>query len=100
MLKEKTLFDVIWIAGNKQNGPDYMSRLADSTKKEARLSCLMGFVSTLSDQEQDNVYVNDINIVDSIVSSLNGNEIRAITFDQVKKEVLHDQEMQDLISAI
>ena len=44
MLKEKNLFDVIWIAGNKQNGPDYMSRLADSTKKEARLSCLMGFV--------------------------------------------------------
>ena len=52
-----------------------------------------GICSTLSNQEQDNVYVNDINIVDSIVSSLSENEIRAITFDQVKQEVLHDQEM-------
>ena len=52
----------------------------------------MGFVATLSNQVQDNV--------DSIVSSLSENEIRAITFDQVKQEVLHDQEMQDLISAI
>ena len=59
-----------------------------------------GICSTLSNQEQDNVYVNDINIVDSIVSSLSKNEIRAITFNQVKQEVLHDQEMQDLISAI
>ena len=103
MLKEKTLwfsFDVIWIAGSKQNGPDYMSRLADSAKKEARLSCLMGFISTLSTQEQDNVCLNEINIVDSIVSSLSENDVRAVTFDQVKQEALNDQEIQDLVDAI
>ena len=46
MLKEKTLwfnFDVMWIAGSRHCGPDYMSRT-----KEARLECLMGFTSAAS----------------------------------------------------
>ena len=73
MLKEKTLFDVIWIAGNKQNGPDYMSRF---NQERGQIGLFDGICSTLSNQEQDNVYVNDINIVDSIVSSFSENEIK------------------------
>ena len=34
------------------------------------------------------------------VSSLSENDVRAVTFDQVKQEALNDQEMQDLIAAI
>ena len=49
MLKEKTLwfnFDVMWIAGAKNCGPDYMSRT-----KEARLDCIMGFATSNHDTE-------------------------------------------------
>ena len=55
MLKEKTLwfnFDVIWIAGSKHCGPDYMSRT-----KEARLDCLMGFAK--STQNPEEVSINE-----------------------------------------
>ena len=98
MLKEKTLwfnFDVIWIAGSKNCGPDYMSRT-----KEARLDCMMGFAVSNFDTE---VPVDDTNIIDSVVKSLSswsGNDVQAITFEEIKNEVLKDQEMLDLVRAI
>ena len=101
MLKEKTLwfnFEVMWIAGSKHCGPDYMSRRT----KEARLDCLMGFARATSDPEA--VSINEVNIIDSVVDSLasclSGHEIRAITFEEIKAEVAKDQEMIDLIRAI
>ena len=101
MLKEKTLwfnFDMIWIAGSKHCGPDYMSR----RPKEARLDCIMGFAKATSDPEA--VSINDLHIVDSIVGSLasclTADDVRAITFEEIKAEVARDQEMLDLIKAI
>ena len=100
MLKEKTLwynFDVMWIAGSKNNGPDYMSRT-----KEARLDCLMGFANTPFNHDQA-ASVNECFIIDSVVKSLaswSNNDVRAITFEEIKLEVSKDQEMLDLIKAI
>ena len=101
MLKEKTLwfnFDVIWIAGSKHCGPDYMSR----RPKEARLDCIMGFAKATYNPEA--VTINDLHIVDSIVGSLSSclstDDVRAITFEEIKSEVARDQEMLDLIKAI
>ena len=100
MLKEKTLwfnFDVIWIAGSKHCGPDYMSRT-----KEARLDCLIGFAKSTRNPEA--VSINKTSIIDSIVGSLTSclstDEVRAITFEEIKAEVAKDQEMLDLIRAI
>ena len=101
MLKEKTLwfnFDMIWIAGSKHCGPDYMSR----RPKEARLDCIMGFAKATYNPEA--VTINDLHIVDSIVGSLSSclstDDVRAITFEEIKAEVARDQEMLDLIKAI
>ena len=103
MLKEKTLwfsFDVMWIAGSRHCGPDYMSRT-----KEARLECLMGFVSAYPVDETSSQYVsvNENYIIDSIVKSIaswSDNDVKAITFEEIKAEVAKDQEMLDLINAI
>ena len=49
MLKEKTLwfnFEVIWVPGSKNGGPDYMSRT-----KEARLDCIMGLAKATAEPE-------------------------------------------------
>ena len=100
MLKEKTLwfnFEVMWIAGSKHAGPDYMSRT-----KEARLDCLMGFATATPNPEA--VSISETNIIDSIVGSLSSclsaDDIRATTFEEIKAEVARDQEMLDLIKAI
>ena len=100
MLKEKTLwfnFEVMWIAGSKHAGPDYMSRT-----REARLDCLMGFATATPNPEA--VSISETNIIDSIVGSLSSclsaDDIRAITFEEIKAEVARDQEMLDLIKAI
>ena len=101
MLKEKTLwfnFEVVWIAGSKHCGPDYMSRRT----KEARLDCLLGLARATPYPEA--VTINDMNIIDSVIGSLSSclstDEIRAITFKEIKSEVAKDQEMLDLIRAI
>ena len=50
MLKEKTIwfnFEVVWIAGSKHCGPDYMSRRT----KEARLDCLLGLARATPNPE-------------------------------------------------
>ena len=101
MLKEKTLwfnFEVVWIAGSKHCGPDYMSRRT----KEARLDCLMGLARSTPSPEA--VSINELNIIDSVIGSLSSclstEEVRAITFEEIKSEVAKDQEMLDLIRAI
>ena len=87
----------MWIAGSKHAGPDYMSRT-----KEARLDCLMGFARATSNPEV--VSINETNIVDSIVGSLtsclSAEDVRAITFEEIRAEATKDQEMLDLIKAI
>ena len=100
MLKEKTLwfnFDVIWVPGSKNGGPDYMSRT-----KEARLDCVMGLARVTTEPEV--VSINEIDIIDNVVgtlaSCLSNNDVRAITFDEIKIEVSKDPEMLDLIRAI
>ena len=79
------------------NPADYMSRT-----KEARLDCLMGFAK--STQNPEEVSINETSIIDSIVGSLTSclstDEVRAITFEEIKAEVAKDQEMLDLIRAI
>ena len=70
MLKEKTLwfnFDVMWIAGSKHCGPDYMSRT-----KEARLDCLMGFASSspIDEASSGEVTINETYLLDSIKNPL------------------------------
>ena len=90
MLKEKTLwfnFDVMWIAGSRHCGPDYMSRT-----KEARLACLMGFASS-SQVDETSVTINETNLIDSVVKSIaswSENDVRAITFEEIKAEVSKD----------
>ena len=46
MLKEKTLwynFQVVWVPGRTNSGPDFMSRLGSETTKQARVNCILGF---------------------------------------------------------
>ena len=90
-------FDVIWIAGSKNNGPDYMS-----WTKEARLECLMGFANASFSHDRD-TSVNECYIIDSVVKSIASwsiDDVRAITFEEIKDEVSKDQEMLDLIKAM
>ena len=49
------------------------------------------------------VLINETYIIDSIVKSIASwfdNDVRAITFEEIKDEVAKDQEMLDLINAI
>ena len=89
-LLEKTLwfnFNVIWVPGSKNGGPDYMFKT-----KEARLDCIMGLTRTTTDPE--GITVNGVNIIDivggTLASCLSNNEVRAITFDEIEAEVLKD----------
>ena len=93
MLKEKTLwfnFDVMWITCSKHCGPDYMSRT-----KEARLDCLMGFASSspVDEASSGEVTINETYLIDSVVKSIaswSDNDVRAITFEEIKAEVSKD----------
>ena len=103
MLKEKTLwftFNVIHVPGRLNSGPDYISRTAgsDASTKEARVGCLLALASVMSDS--DTVMIQDIDIIDSVVGSLNSLPVQAVTFEDIKREVSRDQEMQDLVAAI
>ena len=103
MLKEKTLwftFDVIHVAGRLNSGPDYISRTvgAETSTKEARVGCILALAGEMSDT--DTVSVEDCDIIDSVVASLNSLPIQAVTFEDIKREVNRDQEMLDLVSAI
>merc|ERR1719394_1628054 len=73
-----------------------------SRTKEARLDYVMGLARATAEPEV--VSVNEIDIIDSVggtlASCLSNNEVRAITFDEIKAEVLKDPEMLDLIKAI
>ena len=73
-----------------------------SRTKEARLDCLMGLARAAPDPEA--ISINETNIIDSVVGSLtsclSADDIRAITFEEIKAEVARDQEMLDLIKAI
>ena len=103
MLKEKTLwftFNVIHVAGRLNSGPDYISRTAGSetSTKEARVGCLLALAKVMSDS--DTVMIVDTDIIDGVVASLNSLPIQAVTFEDIKREVSKDQEMQDLVAAI
>ena len=105
MLKEKTLwynFKVVHVPGERNCGPDYMSRLG-MTKKEARVNLMLGFAAATKAENDDegDVTINEANIIDGVVKSLSSSDvIKAVTFDEVKIEVRRDQEMLDLITAI
>ena len=66
------------------------------------MDCLMGFARATPDPEA--VSINELNIIDSVVNSLSSclmtDEIKAITFEEIKAEVAKDPEMLDLIRAI
>ena len=103
MLKEKTLwfnFNVIHVAGRLNSGPDYISRTAgaETTTKEARVRCILALASIMSDS--DIVTIKDSDIIDGVVASLSSLPVQAVTFEDIKREVSRDQEMQDLVSAI
>ena len=92
-------FNVIHVAGRLNSGPDYISRSAGSetSTKEARVGCLL-VLAQVSDS--DTVSIEDCDIIDSVVASLNSLPVQAVTFKDIKREVSRDQEMQDLVAAI
>ena len=101
MLKEKTLwfsFQVVWVPGRSNSGPDFMSRVKNETTKEARVICILGSPKGNIEASCDDVRVNEVDIIDSVVASIEA--IEAITFEKVKQEVQKDQEMLRLIDAI
>ena len=104
MLKEKTLwynFDVVWVPGRVNSGPDCMSRLAANsgdTTKQARMNCILGFAKSNSDPGCDDIQVNEVDIIDSVVTSLS--IIEAVTFEKIRVEVQRDDEMLQLVDAI
>ena len=102
MLKEKTLwfnFQVIWVPGRTNSGPDFMSRVKNETTKQARINCILGFSRTNKGEARcGDIQISEVDIIDSIVSSIDS--IEAITFDKVKEEVQKDQELMKLVDAI
>ena len=60
------------------------------------------FITSWGNQFSD-VSINETYIIDSIVKSIASwfdNDVRAITFEEIKDEVAKDQETLDLINAI
>ena len=102
MLKEKTLwynFQVMWVPGRTNSGPDFMSRIKGETTKQARLNCILGFSKTQKKEAIcEDVQIREVDIIDSIVASIS--PIEAITFEKVKEEVKKDQEMSKLVETI
>ena len=102
MLKEKTLwynFDVVWVPGRVNSGPDCMSRanIGDTTKK-ARMNCILGFSKSNSEPSCDDIQVSEVDIIDSVVASLS--IVEAVTFEKIRVEVQKDEEMLQLVDAI
>ena len=59
--------------------------------------------SPVEETSSCDVSINETYIIDSIVKSIaswSDNDVRAITFEEIKDEVAKDQEMLDLINAI
>ena len=102
MLKEKTLwfnFQVVWVPGRTNSGPDFMSRVRNETTKQARINCILGFSKAQNKASCDeDIQINEVDIIDSIVASIH--PIEAITFEKVKQETQKDQEMLKLVEAI
>ena len=99
MLKEKTLwynFEVVWVPGRVNSGPDCMSRMSDTTK-QARINCILGLSRNNSETSCD-IQVNEVDIIDSVVASLS--TVDAVTFEKVKEAVANDPEMIKLVDAI
>ena len=101
MLKEKTLwfkFQVVWVPGRNNSGPDFMSRVRNETTKQARINCILGFSRTNNEALWEDNVINEVDIIDSVVASIN--TFDAITFEKVKREVQVDEEMSKLVEAI
>ena len=102
MLKEKTLwfnFKVVWVPGRTNAGPDFMSRVKNQeSTKQARINCILGLSKQNTEAICDEIQINEVDIIDSIVASLSSFD--AVTFDKVKKEVTKDEEMMKLVDAI
>ena len=62
------------------------------------MGCILALAGEMSDT--DTVSIQDCDIIDSVVASLNSLPIQAVTFEDIKREVSRDQEMQDLVAAI
>ena len=61
--------------------------------------CILGFSRSNKDEALcEDIQINEVDIIDSIVASIN--PIEAITFEKVKQEVQKDQEMLKLVEAI
>merc|ERR1712218_276333 len=68
--------------------------------KEARINCILGLAAAV-DTSDAAVLVNDTDIVDSVVASLyEDTGLRAVTFEDIQREVVRDREMSDLVQAI
>ena len=91
-------FQVVWVPGRTNSGPDFMSRVKNETTKQARINCILGFSRSSDEASCENVHVNEVDIIDSIVASIDS--IEAITFEKVKHEVQKDHEMMKLVEAI
>ena len=67
--------------------------------KEARVNCILGLAA--ANNVDPTVHVNDTDILDSVVASLyEDTGLRAVTFEDIQREVVRDREMSDLVQAI
>ena len=62
------------------------------------MGCVLALAGVMSDS--DTVTIEESDIIDGVVASLNSLPIQAVTFEDIKREVSRDQEMQDLVGAI
>ena len=62
-----------------------MSILKNETTKDTRMNCLLGFSRGNIKASYDDVQVNKVDIIDSVVASIDS--IEAITFEKVKQKV-------------
>ena len=60
----------------------------------------MCLASVMADSEANTVTIEDSDIIDGVVASLGSLPVKAVTFEDIKREVSRDQEMQDLVGAI
>ena len=73
-------------------------RVRNETTKQARINCILGFSRTNNEALWEDNVINEVDIIDSVVASIN--TFDAITFEKVKREVQVDEEMSKLVEAI
>ena len=64
------------------------------------MNFILALAGFMTEDDSETVTVEDICIIDRVLASLSSLPVQAITFEDIKREVLKDQEMKDLVRAI